>query len=455
MGANKKALQSILELTKSLKEDYVKLKAEGKTQSEAAEAKFKEMFEKREQVIRDDVMMRFRKGEHLAPHEGDPEESFHGNPFIVNKSDDPKRREQMSFNDDVYIISKMLRCHPTQTKTWRKNQAAVSEIRKAMNTATANQGGDWVPTEFSADLIDQYRLSLMVANLFRSLQMPTNPYKLPINTGNVTVYKVAENTADATEASRITASTPSGAANVTMTASKIAARSVFSEEVNEDSIIPVLPMLKENLARNMADAWESIWINGDTTLPGNLDIDVTASTDFKTTAKGLRKRAKESTSALYALTTFNLVNLRTLRTGMGKYGVNPSELVFITGPKGYNKMLGIDEVTTLEKYGSGATILTGELGRLDGIPIVVSPHIREDLSTTGYYDVTTTDNTIIILANRRSHLAGEKRKMTLKTFEDIQTDETVMVTTMRGTIEDIYTAVADNPVVVGRDLSTS
>lgn len=451
---NKKQLEEALTLLKNLKDETTALKELGKTQSEKTEQIVKDLMAKREVAIREDVISRFRKGEHLTPGDDDSDQVNMQN-VLLRKSDNPKVREMMEFNDNVYLVSKMLRVHPHQTRLWKENQAQVNELRKTMNITTTTQGGNWVPTEFSADLIELMRLELKVGALFPKITMPTNPYVLPIETSDATVYHVAEPSTDATEAGRITASTP-GSGKITMSAEKVAGRTVYTEEVNEDSIIPVVPFLKGNLARKMADAWETILINGDTRTVGNIDIDVTSATDKKTTQSGIRRRAIDN-SFTVALTTFNLTNLRSMRTSMGKWGVNPRDLVWITGPIGWFQMQGLDEVTTLEKYGAAATILTGELGRLDGIPIIVSEHVREDLSTTGRYDATTTDNTMIALVNIRRWMQGERRKITLKTFEDIQNDQTVLVTTMRQAFNSLETSDNQNGrnVVVGRDVSNT
>lgn len=451
--SKKKLLEEMVALTKSLQEEVKTLKTIGKEQSDKSEKLISDTLAKREQVIKDELIAKFRKGEHLAPH-SEEEENAAVPEVLLRKSSDPRMREMMEYNDDVYLISKILRCHPSQTKIWRKNEAKVSELRKALNVGTAAQGLEWAPTAFSADLIDKYRLQLKVAALFQRVNMPTNPFTLPNLTADSTVYVVPEVTTDTHQNSdRVTASQPT-TGSLTMTAKKLGARSLFSGELDEDSIIPVLPMLKDNLARKMADAWEDAIINGDTTVPGHMDIDITATTVVRAFCNGLRRRAKTS-NVLKDLSTFNLANVRSLRTSMGKYGVNPAELVFITGPKGYNKLLGLDEVTTLEKYGAGATILAGELGRLDGIPIIISEHVREDLSTTGYYDSTTTNNTVLILANKTAFAIGDRRKVTLKTFEDIETDQTVLVTMMRGTFRDLYTAAGDVVANVGRDVDAA
>jgi len=47
---------------------------------------------------------------------------------------------------------------------------------------------------------------------------------------------------------------------------------------------------------------------------------------------------------------------------MGKFGVNPREVVCVVGPQGYQQLKSIDEVTTVDKFGPQATIL----GKLPG-----------------------------------------------------------------------------------------
>lgn len=140
---------------------------------------------------------------------------------------------------------------------------------------------------------------------------------------------------------------------------------------------------------------------------------------------------------------------------MSKYGLNPRDLVWITGPIGYAKMVGLDEVTTLEKYGAGATVLTGELGRLDGIPIIPSEHIREDVNSSGYYDVTNKTDTMIILAWVPGFFIGDRRKVTLKTFEDVQTDQTILVVTQRAAFNTPYSTGSNGIVNSAIDVANS
>jgi HK97 family phage major capsid protein len=448
--STKKKLEEVLQLVKRSNDEVEALKKEGKDNSEKLEGIVKDLFEKRRAAMDEDLVNRFRKGEHLSV-DGD-EKSSDGTPMIVSKAADANARRLQEFNDDVYIVSKMLRVHPTQTKMWKKNQAAVGELRKAVNVATTTQGGNWVPVELSADVIDKFRLALKVGALFKRIQMPTNPYDVPVVSADATPKLVSESTVDS--ASKFTASTPT-TRKLRLSAQKLVTRTVFSEEATEDMVTPVLPWLKDNLAISMARGFENALINGDFTSVVHMDSDSNASDNVVKAYDGLRRTIKTSGVAGVDMgsTNFTTAKLRTVRSQLGKYGVDPKSLVLITSPIGYANLLGLAEVITMEKYGTAATIVTGELARIDGIPVVVSEFVRTDLNASGYYDSTTPTKSEIILAWTPGWWIGDRRLMTLKTFEDIQVDQTILVTTMRAAFGTPYDPTTETMASFGYNIA--
>ena len=116
-----------------------------------------------------------------------------------------------------------------------------------MDTLTASEGLEWIPTEFSGQLYDIVTISLKVAALFPSITIPTPVFKLPVATTDDIAFLVPENITDAflNDANKMPTITP-GTGNVTLTAKKLGALTVFSEEVNEDSIIAIVPFLRSN-----------------------------------------------------------------------------------------------------------------------------------------------------------------------------------------------------------------
>jgi len=358
---------------------------------------------------------------------------------LITKSLTKKERESpegekilkiQSKNDDIYLMSKILRTDPKSLKMFKEFKQ--SELAKSMHDA-AGYGAEWVPTGFSADLSDRVYLELKVANLFNRIQMPQDPYTLPIKSAGATVYKLSESQTEHESATKIT-KTEVTTTNVTLASTKLGCRVNFSEELTEDSIIPILPMLKSDIAVSMAQAIENTVINGDTTSP-HQDSDTTTSTDVRKSWIGLRKGV--NSGAKVSIATFNADNLRAIRKAMGKYGVNPAKLALIVGVSGYIQLLGIKDssnnpmVTTIDKYGPNATIVTGELAKFDGMPVIVSEYIRENLNASGVYDGTTTTKTIMLMVYRDGWIIGDRRNFTLKVDEDIETDQTILVATQR------------------------
>ena len=354
----------------------------------------------------------------------------------------PVEQEIQSYMDDTYIVSSMLQRDPRQTKMWQRLMSISDRtaLRKAMDTATAGEGSEWVPTGMSQELIEKFRLESKVAIQFPDIAMPTNPYDLPFISGDIQFYLVPESQSD--EPSKAPASTP-GTGKRTLTAVKLKARVLFSDELTEDSIVPVLPSLKEEIILAGAETLDGAIINGDTTSP-HLDSDVTDSKDYRKSWKGLRKFATVTTVGA-DMSTFNVTNFRTITTAMGKYGTTPSRMFIIAGVKSYNKFKGLTELITLDKYGPKAVIFTGEVAKLDGISIITSEKIREDLDATGVYSGS---YTIFLVVYKPGFTLGSRGTGKLNVKNDIDTDQNTLVLGFRKHFIDRW-AVSTSVTTVG------
>jgi HK97 family phage major capsid protein len=439
-------MKAVAGITKGIKENK---KAQQKAIAAAiakAVADSKEAFsnEVNEDALKE-MIVKFRKGEFAGI-------SNHGremHPMVIEKSDDPKIKEFQEWQDSVYLISKIMNISPRQVKLWGKQSGNVSELKKAMDASTSGEGSEWVPTELSAQLQDLVRLEAKVANLFGRVNMPTNPFEVPVVSSDATAKKVSESTADG--ATNFPESTP-GTRKMTFTAVKMAARVLMSEELNEDSIVAMITFIKQNLATAMAYGLEDALINGDTSAT-HQDSDVTAATDVRKLFNGLRKLTQSGNKV--DLSTFSTTAVRNLRVKLGKYGTNPKDCAIITGPIGFMQLANLTEVRTVDKYGAQATILNGELGRIDGMPIIVSEKMRENLNASGVYDGTTTSKTALIMVNRPTFWIGDRRKLTVKTWEDIQTDQTILVSTSRHDFQNKFDTTSENVVAYGYNIANT
>ncbi len=366
-------------------------------------------------------------------------------------------KELRSKTDEMFLASKILKTPVQNLKMWGEWSRQAREFKKALDTATGAQGGDWVPTNFSSELFDRVQIEAKVPSLFRTIVMPSNPYKLPVGLARINTYKQPEQTAD-TGQTKIPVGDGSNIGNSTLTAVGHAARVLASAEVDEDSIVPLLPWLVRDIAKAIAEGREDFILNGDSA-GTHEDSDIGAGTAEarRRIALGLRAAANDG-GATYKLdmATFSLANLRALRLKLGKYGVNPADCAIITGPTGYAKLLGLTEVVTMQNFGNNATVMAGSLGMVDGMPVIVSGQVREDLNASGVFDNTTTTKTALYMVYRPGWVIGERRSSnSVKILNELyaESDQVALVTKERVTFKDIYPTASNKTIGLGYNIA--
>jgi hypothetical protein len=341
--------------------------------------------------------------------------------------------------DDALLTATLLGKNPRALKMWGYSFDGTA-LGKALAEATATAGAEWVPTLLSADFIEKFRLASKVAQLFPEVPMPSNPFDLPFLGGELTWYLVPESTSDE----------PSKAPASTVTTGK--------RTLTEDSILAVLPLLKEELNVSGGEAIEDVLINGDLTAT-HMDSDVTSALDRRKAWNGLRRLAITAATARVDTGTFSATTAISIRTKMGKYGVTPSDCAYIVSLSAYAKMLAFTEVMTVDKYGPLATIVTGELARLSGSPILISERVRQDLNATGYYDGTTMTKTEILTAFRRGFVIGTRGLPKVKfrgSDQDPDSDQNVLSVSFRKAFLDRWAVSATVvPCGMGYNITTA
>jgi len=124
---------------------------------------------------------------------------------------------------------------------------------------------------------------------------------------------------------------------------------------------------------------------------------------------------------------------------------------------GFIQMLGITEVITMDKFGSKATILNGQLAQFDGSPVMVSEFMRQDLNTSGVYDGTTETDTEILLVHTPAFRNAEKPGgLKIETARDIETGQNIAVAHRRLDFKQVNSPVgtAEETVGVGYSLTS-
>lgn len=316
---------------------------------------------------------------------------------------------------------------------------------KALTSTGAGLGDEFVPTDLSGEIQRRLYLAsdLYAALSANEIDMPSQPYEFPLSTTRPTFYL------ETTEGTATTASDP-GSGKITLDAKKFMAKVLFSYELDEDSIIPILPWIEQQLAESAAAAFESVILNGDDTAT-HMDSDTHAIAKAAEKAyKGLRKYAlaNAETKSDWATGGINAANIRAGKKLMKHYGKDTRNLFLVVGSLGENDALGIAELMTMDKAGPRASILTGSVGSIYNIPILTSAANRENLNASGVYDGTTTTKGSAILFNRTRFLLGRRREFVIEVDRDIDTQQTKVVASFRRAFKPVETPSATVPSVV-------
>jgi HK97 family phage prohead protease/HK97 family phage major capsid protein len=317
-------------------------------------------------------------------------------------------------------------------------QVLDRDFAKALSTGATALGTEWVPTLMSAQMDDLYRLEPALDSYIPTWQMPSKIAEYPIKSTGATCYIASEpasNNPDEIKKSEF------ATGKITFTAHDFAVAIAVSRDLIEDSIVAIVPQIREELVWALKEGFEDAIINGDLTST-HMDNDTTASDDVRKICNGLRSIAKDdskefdtqSTSAGVGdgTTAYHEKDLMYLLQLNGIMAIRPDEGMFVTGSKGYFLTMMLTSVTDFSKWGMATTYATGALPTFLGRPIYVSGKVREDLDTTGVYTGSNATHTHILHFNRRRGVKiGERRGILVDYEFNARTQQWTFVGTMR------------------------
>jgi len=304
-------------------------------------------------------------------------------------------------------------------------QDAMNRIKAV--TTSDGEGGDFIPLPLAREFIKFIFDANWMRQLFRVIPMNAPTRDFPKVLGQTKVYYQNTERGAATQTSVATGT-------VRLTARKFMSQINVSEEILEDAQEDIDLIVRDHFAKQLAAAEEEAMLVGDrahaltTATESAANATTWFNKDHRLALNGLLTLAQDIVGDFDAENRAgNRVNgqagdfstrlAREAKFNMGKYGRTMSDLILIVNPWSANQLLDDDKLVTVEKYGPKATILTGEFGKLYGrISVVESAYM-----TNGH----------AVLTHRNNGYIGDRRKVRLRTDDEIQTDERLYVITER------------------------
>ena len=331
-------------------------------------------------------------------------------------------------------------------KLYSHLQKAPSFMKNAVNKIFADNAGvgsEWIPDEFRTELYQTFQVPRGLRALLPSVQMERETLLIPklSRGGRPFIKGVATDDLAKYQASTIET------AQKTVRAKGLATLMNIDDAAGEDSAFACIPVLSRQIAQDIEDAFEDCMINGDTNATHQDDIanwnirerwgasGLGGSSDHRRLFLGMRAASFDKGSTVdIGGTAMTFAEFMSVNSQLGELAVGNK--VCVVSPEALvANFLQLEQVVTLEKFGPQATILTGELARLAGIPIVLSRFMSADMNASGLYDNATKDKTGFLIFNTDSWYQYVRRQITIESDKDITSGVIQLVSTMRAVMD--------------------
>ncbi len=319
----------------------------------------------------------------------------------------------------------------------------IERVKNALAGAAAGTGGTFLPDETAREIIQIVYEQNYLRGLIPALPQARQVMKIPKLTGSVSFHEL---TLSGVDAGTTPAESRHATGEITMTLKTLIANIPIGNYLVAYGVEGLLQVLRDDIGRRLAFVEENLLLNGDTTTGGgagyanNRNGDhaggnpkgIAASTnDYLLLFDGLLESTPAANVVAGGNAVFALSMLRSLIAELDVHADNRGELALIVPRIVETQLLGFTELQTVDKYGAGATILSGEIGRVYGIRVFGTNAIRTDLNATGVYDGVTTDRTLCLLFNVRSPLIGNptqaNRRFSIGFFDEPKLDRFVLI----------------------------
>ena len=158
----------------------------------------------------------------------------------------------------------------------------------------------------------------------------------------------------------------------TLSTKKLISQSYLGNETEEDAILPILPLIRESIIRSHARGIENAILVGDHA-DGVYGTSQATFDGLVAIAAGANSSGSHVTQSgtAFASESLTAAGLLGARKKMGKYGMNPSDVIYIVNSTEYYNLLSDAEFQDVNLVGNMATKLNGEIGSVFGSKIIV------------------------------------------------------------------------------------
>jgi len=287
---------------------------------------------------------------------------------------------------------------------YSKNVMEKAGVNYAANAAGIAQG---VSTQIEKEIM----LELKLAQAFREITINSQTQVLPIQTdagkatwgANAAINGNLENRPEVTNVQY-------NAVQVILKATQLVSTTFMDNNIDEEVLVNLMPMLVEGVARAHARAVDDAIING--TAGG-----VQGFNGLEALAASNLVSVLDTTGT--PDTTVTAAEFLSARKKMGKYGMMPQDLVYVVSQARYYDLIADVAFADITDVGSDiATKITGSVGAIYGTPVVVSDQLEGDGANGG---------SVGYAVNVRNHVIPRLRGVSIEQDYEVMNQRNVIV----------------------------
>ena len=241
-------------------------------------------------------------------------------------------------------------------------------MEKAGINYAANAGD--IAQEVSTAIEKEIMLELKLAQAFREITINSQTQVLPIQTdAGPAAWGSNTDTAGNLENRPQVTNVQYNAKQVILKATRLISTTFMDNNIDEEVLVNLMPMLVESVARAHARAVDGAILTG--TSGGSEGFDgleaLAGSNAFTTSVAAAGTGVVDAADFLGA------------RKLMGKYGMMPEDLIYVVSQKRYYDLIADAGFADITDVGSDmATKITGSVGSIFGTPVVVSDQLEAE-----------------------------------------------------------------------------
>ena len=286
-----------------------------------------------------------------------------------------------------------------------KSLEATKFGKQLVEKAGPHQASATWELEVSLRMEEEVRRRLVVAPTLRQVAMQTNVMTMPLNpeAGYGTWVTNAQFGTDASSG----ATKNHQLKEITLNAYKLATREYMNYEEEEDSLIVLMPIVRDAMIRRIAKSVDKAMLLGAGTGADPV--------------KGLAAYDASSAVTSAVANKATVADMIALRRDIGAWGLNPSEVTYIVSTEVYYDLLEDEKFQSMDKVNDRATLLTGQIGSIANSPVLVSAEM--DAKAAGAVGA--------VAFNTGNFIVGNQRGLRIDTQDLVETQQKVLVASLR------------------------